>query len=182
MARSGDGLPAGEDQADSRWTAGGHSLRAVDSSSSAAAADSAERAPVRRWSDRLRPRPVVALCAVTLFIWGNRVWLAWTNPEDTLGQKLVWSAPITVFVVAAATASAMVLADRAGTRAFVATVSVLAAGTILYWGVRTPMILLADHPVGFKVVHALLAAVSVTASVASGRWVLTVGRLVGRGE
>lgn len=125
---------------------------------------------------------MVILCAVTLFIWGNRVWLAWTNPDDTLSQKLVWSAPITVFVVAAATASVMVLTDQVRTRAFVATVSVLAAGTIIYWGVRTPMIVLADHPVGFKVVHAVLAVVSVAASLVAGRWVVKAGRLVGRGE
>ena len=33
-------------------------------------------------------------CAVTLFIWGNRIWLAWTNPDDTVAEKLVWSTPI----------------------------------------------------------------------------------------
>lgn len=36
-----------------------------------------------------------------------------------------------------------------------------AAWTIAYWAVRMPMITIADHPGAFKVVHAVLAVVSV---------------------
>ena len=52
---------------------------------------------------------------------------------------------------------------------FVRGVTAFAAGTTLYWAVRIPMILLADHPVGFKVVHAVLAAVSIALAVAAWR-------------
>lgn len=122
------------------------------------------------WRARLQPWPVTVFCAITLFIWTNRIWLAWTNPDDTVGEKLVWSTPITLFVIAAAILGVALLrgVDRAAP-AFVRGVQVFAAGTVVYWGVRAPMILLADHEVGFKVVHAVLAAVSVTAAVAAWR-------------
>ncbi|HMS87853.1 MAG: hypothetical protein KA758_08020 [Acidimicrobiales bacterium] len=122
------------------------------------------------WRTRLEPRPVALFCAVTLFIWGNRIWLAWTNPDDTVAEKLVWSTPITLFVLAALVIGGLLLtgADRRSP-GFVRGVTAFAAGTTLYWAVRIPMILLADHPVGFKVVHAVLAAVSIALAVAAWR-------------
>jgi hypothetical protein len=128
------------------------------------------------WRTRLEPRPVALFCAVTLFIWGNRIWLAWTNPDDTVAEKLVWSTPITLFVLAALVLGGQLLAGTDRRRpGFVRGVTALAAGTTLYWAVRTPMILLADHPVGFEVVHAVLAAVSVTLAVAAWRSVRSSG-------
>ena len=113
---------------------------------------------------------MAVFCAVTLFIWGNRIWLAWTNPDDTVAEKLVWSTPITLFVLAALVIGGLLLtgADRRSP-GFVRGVTAFAAGTTLYWAVRIPMILLADHPVGFKVVHAVLAAVSIALAVAAWR-------------
>ena len=125
--------------------------------------------------ERLRPYPVAVFAALTLFIWGNRIWLAWTNDEDTLAEKLVWSTPITLFVLAAL---AIVVAyirrvDVTGTP-FRRLVQVLAGGTVVYWAIRAPMILLADHEVPFKVVHAVLAIVSVVSAVAAWRSLDTV--------
>jgi hypothetical protein len=122
------------------------------------------------WRARLEPWPVAAFCAVTLFIWTNRIWLAWTNDEDTVAEKLVWSTPITVFVVVAAVLAVAMLrgADRSGP-AFVVAVKAFAAGTTLFWAVRAPMISLADHDVPFKVVHAVLAVASVAAAVLAWR-------------
>lgn len=121
------------------------------------------------WRERLHPWPVAVFCGITLFIWTNRIWLAWTNDEDTVAEKLVWSTPITLFVIAAAVLGVGLLrgVDRS-TPAFVRGVQAFALGTVVYWGVRAPMILLADHEVGFKVVHAVLATVSVVAAV--GAW------------
>jgi hypothetical protein len=115
--------------------------------------------------DRLRPYPVTAFSAVTLAIWGNRVWLAWTNPDDTVARKLLWSLPITLFVAAAVVLLVAVLrgVDPAS-RWFERTVQGFAAGTVLFWLVRAPMILLADHDVPFKVVHAVLAVASIAAA------------------
>lgn len=120
--------------------------------------------------DRFRPFTVSGLAVLTLVIWGNRIWLAWTNDEDTVAEKLVWSVPITVFVVVAVVLVAAAVRGRPLTvgwgRSLVAG---LAWGTIVYWAVRAPMITLADHPAAFKVVHAVLALVSVAASAAALR-------------
>ena len=119
---------------------------------------------------RLRPYPVAVFCAVTLFTWGNRIWLAWTNPDDTVAEKLLWSVPITAFVVAAVVLLVVLVrgADRTAS-GFVGLVRVFAAGTVVFWAVRAPMILLADHPVPFKVVHAVLAVASITAAAFAWR-------------
>lgn len=120
--------------------------------------------------ERLRPYPVSGFAALTLLIWGNRIWLAWTNDTDTLAEKLVWSTSITVFVLAAVAVLVM-LARGAGPSApgFVRLVRTFAGGTIVFWAVRAPLILLADHEVAFKVVHALLAVASVAAAGAAWR-------------
>jgi hypothetical protein len=119
--------------------------------------------------DRLRPYPVTIFSAVTLAIWGNRIWLAWTNPDDTVARKLLWSLPITLFVAAAVVLLVAVLRGVDPTsRWFVATVRGFALGTTVFWAIRAPMILLADHGVAFKVVHAVLAIGSIAA--AAGAW------------
>lgn len=120
--------------------------------------------------ERLRPYPVTTFSAITLFIWGNRIWLAWTNAEDSVARKIVWSTPITAFVIAALISLVLLLrgADATAGR-FRQLVQVFAGGTVIYWAIRGPMILLADHPGPFKVVHAVLAIVSVVAAVAAWR-------------
>jgi hypothetical protein len=120
--------------------------------------------------ERLRPYPVAVFAALTLVIWGNRIWLAWTNDSDTVARKIVWSTPITLFVLAAA-AVAVLLAKGVDTSApgFRRLVRVFAGATVVFWAVRAPMIGLADHEVAFKVVHAVLAAASVAAAVAAWR-------------
>ncbi len=117
------------------------------------------------WRDRLEPWPVAAFCAVTLFIWGNRIWLAWTNPDDSFATKVMWSTPITLFVIAAVVLGAGMLAgaDRSSS-GFRRGVTAFAVGTIAYWAIRAPMITFADHEVPFKVVHGVLAVVSVVAA------------------
>lgn len=120
--------------------------------------------------ERLRPYPVAVFAALTLLIWGNRIWLAWTNDEDTVAEKLVWSTPITLFVLAALAVVVAYLRRADVTAAgFRRLVRVFAGGTVAYWAIRAPMILLADHEVPFKVVHGVLAAVSIAAAVAAWR-------------
>lgn len=120
--------------------------------------------------ERLRPYPVAVFAALTLLIWGNRIWLAWTNDTDTVARKLVWSTPITLFVIGAV---AVVVVRLRGTDpstvGFRRLVRVFAGGTVAYWAIRAPMILLADHEIPFKVVHAVLALVSVVSAVAAWR-------------
>jgi hypothetical protein len=119
--------------------------------------------------ERLRPYPVAAFCAVTLVIWLNRIWLAWTA-DVGLGSKLVSSVPITFFVLAAF----VLLGVRLGgadpsSSAFVGLVRAFAAGTVLYWVIRLPMIATNHHPAAFVAVHAVLAVGSVTAAVLAWR-------------
>lgn len=44
-------------------------------------------------------------------------------------------------------------------------VTLLAGYTILVWAIRTPFILVHDHPADFKIVHAVLAAISIGLAV-----------------
>ena len=120
--------------------------------------------------ERLRPYPVAVLCAVTLFIWLNRIWLNWTNPDVDLPAKLALSIPITAFVLASfVVLIAMVRGVDRGAGWFRCLVRLFAAGTVMFWVVRLPMILLNDHPAGFLIVHTVLAAASVAAAVAAWR-------------
>src|SRR6476646_5906579 len=50
-------------------------------------------------------------------------------------------------------------------------VTALAAWTIGVWVVRTPFILVHDHPGGFKAVHTVLAVISIALAVAAQRHV-----------
>lgn len=131
-------------------------------------------------SDRLRPRPVAVFVALTLLIWTNRIWLAWTNDEDTVAQKLLWSTPITLFVLASVYLLVRMLTGRARTPSFAPTVRVFAVGTIVYWAIRVVLILTADHAVGFKAVHTVLAIVSVAAAAVAFRSIGPIDREVPR--
>jgi hypothetical protein len=126
--------------------------------------------------ERLRPLPVAAFCGLTLLIWTNRIWLAWTNDEDTVAEKLVWSLPITLFVVAALVIGvAMLRGTDRDQRWFVVAVRAFAAGTVAYWAIRLPFIWANDHglsddeEIGFKVVHTVLAVVSVVPAALAWR-------------
>lgn len=120
--------------------------------------------------DRLRPYPVAAFAGLTLVIWGNRIWLAWTNADDSVGEKLLWSTPITAFVLAAVAIAVLLFRGEDATEGRVRRlVQVFAVGTGIYWAVRLPIILTAGHGVPFKVVHSVLAVVSVGAAYAAWR-------------
>lgn len=124
---------------------------------------------------RLRPYPVAVLAHWTLFVWGNRLWLAWTDDSQQVSQKVTSTAFLAVFV-GFALATLWLLARRSpgdrpasGDRI----VAAFARFTWLFWAVRLPMILWADHPGPFKVVHTALALISVGLALAAWR---AVGR------
>lgn len=126
---------------------------------------------------RLRPYPVAAFCAVTLLIWVNRIWLTWTNGTDSVGAKALWSLPIGAFVIAATVLLvAMVRGTDRDARWFRLTVQLFAAGTVVYWAIRMPMIAFNDHgltpekEIAFKIVHSVLAIASVTSAYFAWRW------------
>jgi hypothetical protein len=120
--------------------------------------------------DRLRPFPVAVFAGITLFIWGNRIWLAWTQKGVDLPAKLALSIPITAFVIAAVVLLVALIQGRDRTsKEFVGLVRWFAVGTVAFWAIRAPMILVHHHPVPFKVVHAVLAIVSVAAAAVAWR-------------
>ncbi len=96
--------------------------------------------PSRRW-------PLYAFVAWTVFVWAGRI--------RNGGSVLLAG----TFLVLAAIA----LWRRRHW------VTALAAWTVVVWAVRTPVILVHDHPVGFKVVHTVLAVVSIALAVTAAR-------------
>lgn len=120
---------------------------------------------------RFRPLVVAAFAAWTLLSWVGRFRNIWADATSSGGEKLVNSVPVLVFTVVGAAVAVVVLrthgADlgRAGRRV----VQVAAAWSIGYWLVRWPLIVAHDHPVGFKVVHTVLAAVAWGLAAASWR-------------
>jgi hypothetical protein len=66
-------------------------------------------------------------------------------------------------------ASFLVLAGIALWRRSRLTIGALVLWTIGVWAIRTPIILVHDHAAGFKVVHTVLAAVSIALAIAAQR-------------
>ncbi len=102
----------------------------------------------------------LALAAWTLFIWGTRI----RNIARDGGGAL--SLVLAVGMVALGVAAAVAV-WRDGRPAWA--VPALAVATVATWLVRTPLILVADHGAGFKVVHTALAVVSFALAVATWR-------------
>jgi hypothetical protein len=116
--------------------------------------------------ERLRPYPVAGLVGWTLFVWVSRVGLAWTDDSLTTGEKVLGTLPPVLFVVLALATGALLLSRRPE----LSRVATAFAGfTVVYWALRLPFILVNDHPGAFKVVHTVLAVVSVALAVAAWR-------------
>jgi hypothetical protein len=101
-----------------------------------------------------------ALAGWTVFIWGTRV----RNIARDGGGGLSLLVALGMVALAALVAVALV---RDGTPRWA--VPALAAATVAAWAVRVPVILLGDHGAAFKVVHTVLAVVSVALAVAALR-------------
>jgi hypothetical protein len=100
-----------------------------------------------------RHRAAAALVAWTFLVWTTRVANVW---RDALS--------FTVLAIAAGVALWRRLAQ-----ATVVAVGALAAWTVAVWVVRGIGILAADHDLGFKVVHTVLAVVSIALAVLAWR-------------
>lgn len=119
---------------------------------------------------RLRPYRVSAFAAVTLLIWGNRIWLAWTVGHATTTSRIVSSIPIVAFTIPAVALLVLMVRDSPPRPSmFTNLARALVIWTIAYWAVRLPMIATRHHPVAFVVVHAVLAVVSVAAAALAWR-------------
>jgi EamA domain-containing membrane protein RarD len=106
---------------------------------------------------------VVAFAAWTLFVWTGRIRNVWADAALDTAGKVGRSALATSFVVLALPVLVWALRRRGGIPAAMRYLVVpLAAWTAGVWVVRSAGIWVHDHPVGFKVVHTVLAAISIT--------------------
>jgi hypothetical protein len=99
----------------------------------------------------------LGLALWSLFVWATRI----RNVSEGGGGAVDLIVPVGLTVLAVGT-----LVDRRRLA------PVLAAATVAVWGVRLPLVLAHDHPAGFKIVHAVLAAISLglAGAVLRSRW------------
>jgi hypothetical protein len=114
-----------------------------------------------------RHRATVVLVAWTFLVWTTRIANVWRDSDLDTGERwgrALLALSFTVLAIAVVAA----LARRLGQATTVA-VGALAAWTIAVWVVRGIGILAADHDLGFKVVHTVLAVVSIVLAVLAWR-------------
>lgn len=124
----------------------------------------------------LSPRRVWPLVTWSFFVWGSRIRNIWADDDlDTAGQ--VGRTALALSFVVPALAIGWALARGRGCAVggrLRAAVVAFAGWTVAVWVLRGIQILAADHDTDFKVVHTVLAVVSI------GLAALAVGRSVGR--
>jgi hypothetical protein len=114
-----------------------------------------------------RHRAAAALVAWTFLVWTTRVANVWRDADLDTGERwgrMLLALSFTVLAIAAGVALWRRLA-----RATVVAVGALAAWTVAVWVVRGMGILATDHDLGFKVVHTVLAVVSIALAVLAWR-------------
>jgi hypothetical protein len=125
---------------------------------------------------------LAALVAWTVFIWLNRLANAWGSETESTTDKVV-STVLAGVLLGFALAGLVVLVRSWSTPLTVGWARVLqgfAGLTVAVWVVRIPQIFLADHELGFKVVHAALGIVAIVLAVAVWRTTRSAADL-GRG-
>jgi hypothetical protein len=110
---------------------------------------------------------VVAFSAWTLFVWVGRVRNVWADASLDTSAKVGRSALAASFVVLGAATLIYALKHRRGLapRSTLYLVGPFAAWTVGVWVVRSVGIWLHEHPLGFKIVHTVLAAISIALAV-----------------
>lgn len=123
---------------------------------------------------------LAGLVAWTVFVWSNRLVNAWGSDTESTADKLTSSLLAAVLLGFAVVGLVVLVRTWRSplTAGWARAVQVFAGLTIVVWAVRVPQIFLADHEVGFQVVHAALGVVAIAlavwawlavAPVASGR-------------
>lgn len=116
----------------------------------------------------MRRRPFAsALVAWTFFVWTTRIANIWRDAALDGGEKVGRTALALSFTVLAV--AVVVTLWRRADRAATAAIGALAGWSVAVWVVRTVRILAADHDAGFKVVHAVLAVVSIVLAALARR-------------
>jgi hypothetical protein len=130
----------------------------------------------------LRPPAVAALAGWTLFVWATRIGNIWNDDDAGTGAKVTSTALALSFTVLAL--AVLVTGWRQAERGRWTAVVGLAAWTTGVWVVRMATIAPGDREVGFKVVHGVLAAVSIALAAWAVRSLRSrrVGRVAGSAE
>jgi len=103
-------------------------------------------------------RPVLALGAWSVFVWATRIKNALGDDDMSAGGRAFALVTALVFLAGAV---GLVWAHRTARPWARRATAAFGVVTIAYWLIRMSLILLRDHSTGFKVVHAVLAAVFV---------------------
>jgi hypothetical protein len=116
----------------------------------------------------MRRRPfALTLVAWTFFVWTTRIGNIWRDADLDTGEKVGRTGLALSFTLLALAVVGALWRGSARTR--LVAVGALAAWSTAVWIVRDARILVADHEVGFKVVHTVLAVVSIVLSVLAWR-------------
>ncbi len=123
--------------------------------------------------------PVAALVAWTLFVWIGRVRNI-IDDETLFGWSRNWRLGFaTSFIALAVGVGGLAIRQltvEAANPWLANLVAILAVYGIVVWLIRGADIVLGDHSVGFKVVHAVLAVVSIGLGALNLRWFLAAQR------
>jgi hypothetical protein len=116
----------------------------------------------------MRRRPfALALVGWTFFVWTTRIGNIWRDADLDIGEQVGRTALALSFTLLAV--GVVIALWRGSARARLVAVGALAAWSTGVWVVRDASILAADHEVGFKVVHTVLAVVSIVLSALAWR-------------
>jgi hypothetical protein len=115
---------------------------------------------------RFRHWSILAFGAWSAGIWLTRVRNIFTDESLDATGKVLWLVPALGLGLGGVLALWAWWQGRAGLARPLAAVLL---ATIVYWPVRTVIMLFGDHSVGFRLVHLALAIVSVGLAVAAGR-------------
>lgn len=107
---------------------------------------------------RFRHWSVAGFAVWNVVIWLSRIRNVLGDDSLSSGSRAAWLVPAALFVAAGILAG---FAWWRGPAALLMPLRVAGAASILYWLVRLPWALFADQSASFKIVHTVLAVVSV---------------------
>jgi hypothetical protein len=112
-------------------------------------------------------KATVALVAWTFLVWTTRIANVWRDADLDAGER--WGRTLLALSFTVLAVAVVVTLGRRLVQATVVAVGALAGWTIAVWVVRGIGIIAADHDLGFKVVHTILAMVSIVLAVLAWR-------------
>jgi hypothetical protein len=115
---------------------------------------------------RFRHWSILAFGAWSAGIWLTRIRNILTDDSLDAGGRVLWLVPALVLGLGGLVA---LWAWWQGRAALARPLAAVLLATIVYWPVRTVIMLFGDHSAAFRLVHLVLAAVSVGLALAAGQ-------------